>query len=92
MYLFDKSHESTTGLMGKSKGQLMRVAVVLHALFKVGTDDSEFESEVSTSSVKAALDLVAVCNEHTKIFAGRTHSSSGPVVAYVEYFFQLFSN
>ena len=63
------------GLMAKSKAQVMRVAAVLHALFSL---DPEYDlnTEVSASSVKAALDLVEVCNKHTKIIAGRTDTSS----------------
>ena len=65
------------GLMGKSKAQMMRVAAVLHALFCLDTA-YELTAEISADSVKAAINLVDVCNEHTRIFAGRTDTSSGP--------------
>ena len=48
----------------------MRVATVLHVLFGV---DHEYtvSSTITDAAVKAALDIVRVCNEHTKIIAGR---------------------
>ena len=62
--------------MGKSKAQIMRVAAVLHAIFSIDKEHP-LTSELSSSAVKAAIDLVGVCNEHTRIFAGRTDTSSG---------------
>ena len=62
--------------MGKSKAQMMRVAAVLHVLFSLDNDHN-LTPELSASAVKAAINLVDVCNEHTRIFAGRSDSSSG---------------
>ncbi len=52
------------GLLGKSKGQTTRVATVLHVLFGI---DHEYtvSSTITDAAVKAALDIVRVCNEHT---------------------------
>ena len=63
------------GLMGKSKGQVMRIAAVLHVLFCID-EDNALTPDISAKSVEAAIDLVAVCNEHTKIFAGRMNASA----------------
>ncbi len=58
------------GLLGKSKGQTIRIAAVLHALF--GVDDQYISSpDISDAAVMAALNMVKVCNEHTKTIAGR---------------------
>ena len=56
---------------------MMRVAAVLHALFSLDPEH-DFTTELSAASVKAALDMVEVCNKHTKIIAGRTDTSSSP--------------
>ena len=63
--------------MAKSKAQMMRVAAVLHALFSLDPEH-DLTTQLSASSVRAALDLVEVCNKHTKIIAGRTDTSSSP--------------
>lgn len=52
----------------------MRVAAVLHAIFSIDPD-YELTTELSTESVAAAINLIEVCNEHTKIMAGRSSSS-----------------
>ena len=65
------------GLLGKSKGQIMRVATVLHALFGI-QEEYEFTVKVSDVAVKAALDLVNVCNEHAKIMTGRSNTIAAP--------------
>lgn len=57
----------------------MRVAAVLHALFSLDPEH-DLISELSASSVRAALDLVEVCNKHTKIIAGHTNTSSLPTI------------
>ena len=72
-----------TGLMGKSKGMMMRVAAVLHALFTIDQQNT-LTVELSAASVTAALNLVEVCNEHTKIFSG--HSSAVPTSKYMQKF------
>ena len=56
---------------------MMRIAAVLHALFSIDPEH-ELTTELSAASVQAALDLVEVCNQHTKIIAGRTDMSSSP--------------
>ena len=63
--------------MAKSKAQMMRVAAVLHALFSLDPMH-KLTTELSACSVKAALNLVEVCNKHARIIAGRTDTSSGP--------------
>ena len=63
-------------MIAKSKGQIMRVAPVLHAIFSIDPT-YELTSELSTESIAAAINLIEVCNEHTKIMAGRSSSSPG---------------
>ena len=72
-----------TGLMGKSKGMMMRVAAVLHALFTIDQQNT-LTAELSAASVTAALNLVEVCNEHAKIFSG--HSSASKPEVYMHRF------
>ena len=51
----------------------MRVAALLHALFGL-EHDYPHTSTVSDAAILAALDMVKVCNEHTKIMAGKMGS------------------
>ena len=53
----------------------MRVAAVLHSVFSLDSEH-DLTTELSASSVRAALNLVDVCNKHTKIIAGHTDTSS----------------
>ena len=46
---------------------------VLHALFGI-QEKYEFTIKLSDVAVKAALDIVNVCNEHAKIMAGRSNT------------------
>ena len=56
---------------------MMHVAAVLHVLFSLDPEHS-LTTELSADAVKAAINLVDVCNEHTRIFAGRSDTSSVP--------------
>ena len=56
---------------------MMRVAAVLHALFSLDPEH-DFTTELSAA---AALDMVEVCNKHTKIIAARTDTSSSPTTS-----------
>ncbi len=55
---------------------------MLHAIFSIDPT-YELTSELSTESVAAAINLIEVCNEHTKIMAG--HSSSSPGFTCISY-------
>ena len=56
----------------------MRVAAVLHAIFSIDPT-YELTPELSAESVLAAINIIEVCNEHTKIMAGRSSTSPAPV-------------
>lgn len=65
--------ELLTGIISKSKGQILRVAAVFNALFSL--DDSHpIEEVLSSTAVKAAISFVEMCNEHTAIIGGRKSS------------------
>lgn len=57
----------------------MRVATILHVLFGVDHDYT-VSSTISDAAVVAALDIVHVCNEHTKIIAGRLSTAPSTAV------------
>ena len=59
-----------TGLLSKSKGQILRLAAVFNALYSLDPSHS-LSTELSSSSVKAAINFVQVCNEHTAIMGGQ---------------------
>ena len=55
-----------TGVLSKSKGQILRLSAIFNALFSI--DPSlKCESELSSSSVKAAINFIEVCSEHLAI-------------------------
>ena len=56
----------TTGMLSKSKGQILRVAATLHVLFH-----RENPVTLSEEAVKAAENFVEVCVQHAAYLAGR---------------------
>ena len=58
------------GMLSKSKGQILRVAVALHVLFNWENPQS-IPDEVSESAMKAAINLVDVSIQHAAYLAGR---------------------
>lgn len=63
-----------TGVLSKSKGQILRVAAVFNALFSIDSEHP-LNQELSISSLKAAINFVEVCNEHTAIIGGRKNTT-----------------
>ena len=62
--------ELLTGVISKSKGQILRVAAIFNALFTLD-DCHPLEEVLSTVAIKAAINYVEMCNEHTAIIGGR---------------------
>jgi hypothetical protein len=60
----------TTGMLSKSKGQILRVAAVLHVLFHI-QDCDQIPLAISEGALKAAEDFVSVCLQHGAYMAGR---------------------
>ncbi|XP_065911094.1 uncharacterized protein [Dysidea avara] len=70
-----------SGMLSKSKGQVLRVAAVLHVLsyIKVQNDDSAVETQqsdeiasvISESAIKAAVNFVSLCCQQTAYMTGR---------------------
>lgn len=60
-------------MLSKSKGQILRVAAVMHALFGLDNipPDNPPLSEISEKALKAAEDFVSVCLKHVAYVAGR---------------------
>lgn len=60
-------------MLSKSKGQILRVAAVLHILLQL-EDSSEpliIKDEISQTSSTAAIDFVSTSIQHTAYIAGR---------------------
>ena len=57
-------------MLSKSLGQVMRIATVLHVLFHLDTPQA-ISPEISDDALKAALDFVELCLEHTSYLAGK---------------------
>ena len=58
------------GMLTKSKGQILRVAVTLHVLFNWENPQS-IPDEISDSAMKAAINVVDVCIQHSAYLAGK---------------------
>ena len=59
-----------TGLLSKSKGQILRVSATLHVLFHINSPLAISE-ELSDEAIRAAINLVDVCIQHAAFLAGR---------------------
>ena len=57
-------------MLSKSKGQILRVAAVLHVLFHIDTP-LEVPSKISEDAIKAADNFVDLCLQHAAYLAGR---------------------
>ena len=87
-----------TGLLSKSKGQILQLAAVFNALYSL--DPSHLlNTKLSSLSVKAAINFVQVCNEHTAIMGGRKNITTAlslitfkPKSAYCFFKFYILSS
>jgi len=73
----------TTGMLSKSKGQILRVSAVLHVLFHIhlpdATDCEESNDEssnsistnISNDALSAAIDFVGTSIQHAAYIAGK---------------------
>jgi hypothetical protein len=57
-------------MLSKSKGQLLRVAAVMHVLFNM-EDPSSIPQEISEDAVKAADCFVDLCLQHAAYLGGK---------------------
>ena len=72
-------------MLAKSKGQVLRLAVVFHVLF--GWENPQAISEdVSDVALQAAITFVNVCMQHAAFLAGR-----GKIVEEIEKLQQLLT-
>lgn len=67
------------GILSKSRGQVLRVAAVLHTLFSIENDNMNVPDEVTDDALKAAVDFVCVSCQQTAYVAGR-----GPIDEEIE--------
>ena len=63
-------------MLSKSKGQILRVAAVLHVLFQIDSTTAEEEvipeDTISLKALKAAIDFTSTSIQHAAYIAGRT--------------------
>ena len=59
-----------TGILSKQKGQALRVAAVMNALFSLD-DKYKLKALIDEDAVKAAIDFVQVCGDHASLLSGR---------------------
>ena len=58
-------------LYSKAKGQYLRVALPMHALFQSNPLPETLPTQIPETVIKAAVSLVNLCIQHTSIIAGR---------------------
>ena len=61
------------GMLSKSMGQILRVSVALHILFRVEHEDSlqdPVPDIISQEAIKAAINFVEVCCQHSAYISG----------------------
>jgi len=64
-----------TGILSKSKGQILRLAAVFNVLFSLDTRHPLSET-LSDDSIHAAINFVEVCSDHAAIIGGRKSTTS----------------
>ena len=72
-----------TGMLSKSRGQILRVAATLHVLFHLDTPLS-IPATISDEALKAAQEFVETSNQHVACLAGR-----GDITEAIEMFQEL---
>ena len=75
---FTQLYYCILGLISKAKGQILRVAALLHIFFcdSIQTESDRMEvspvpSTISEQAIRAAIDFVDVSCQHTAYIAGR---------------------
>lgn len=62
-------------MLSKAKGQILRVSASLSLLFSIGNDEPTIHepavTHISEDVLKAAINFVDVCCQHTAFMAGR---------------------
>lgn len=59
-------------MLSKSKGQVLRVAAVLHVLFRDNVDEEEVaDTCITTNAILAAQNFVDICCQHAAFITGR---------------------
>jgi len=60
-------------MLSKSRGQVLRIATILHMLFSIDSEHQSLDSEVSETAVKAAVNFVQTACQQTAFIAGKGH-------------------
>lgn len=72
---------SYVGMLSKSKGQILRVAAIMHVLFQIcittENEDTDhdaivYDDIISLDALKAAIDFIQTSLQHTCYIAGRS--------------------
>jgi hypothetical protein len=59
-------------MLSKSRGQVLRIATILHVLFSIDDeDDVTYDPEVSEVAVKAAVNFVQTACQQTAFIVGK---------------------
>lgn len=58
-------------MLSKSRGQVLRVATILHVLFNIDTEGEPLSSEISETAVKAAVNFIQTACQQTAYIAGK---------------------
>ena len=69
--IFSYSCTSFTGMLSKSRGQVLRIATILHMLFSIEKPDDTLSNEVSEVAVQAAVNFIKTACQQTAFIAGK---------------------
>ena len=58
-------------MLSKSRGQVLRIATILHMLFSIDSEQGPLNNEVSDMAVKAAVNFVQTACQQTAFIAGK---------------------
>lgn len=59
------------GMLSKSRGQVLRIATILHMLFSINSEPESLSTEISDIAVKAAVNFVKTACQQTAYIAGK---------------------
>ena len=66
-------HHNFVGMLGKSKGQILRIGAGLHVLFEMFSSDEGVQSsdDITETAIVAAINFTELCLQQTAFMAGR---------------------
>ena len=58
-------------MLSKSRGQVLRLATVLHMLFSIDSPNEDLDETISENALKAAVNIMKLATQQTAYIAGK---------------------